>query len=85
MVREPRLVEWGTRKTAEHGLGVGRSIGRLARVRPLLRFEAENPVIMAGFFCESRWYRDFMLALAMQERVFYWRKFSILNSQFSIS
>jgi len=28
-------------KAGEHGLGVGVSIGRHARVRPLLRFEAE--------------------------------------------
>jgi hypothetical protein len=30
-------------KAGEHGLGVGVSIGRLIRVRPLLRFEAEKP------------------------------------------
>ena len=33
-------VERGTGEAAEDGLGVGGSIGRLARVRPLLRFEA---------------------------------------------
>ena len=51
MIREPRLVEWGTKETAEHGLGVGVSIGRHARVRPLLRFEAEKPPL-----CKGRWH-----------------------------
>ena len=35
-------VERGIEEATEHGLGVGESIGRLARVRPLLRFEAEK-------------------------------------------
>ena len=35
------LVERGMEKAGEHGPGVGGSIGRLTRVRPLLRFEAE--------------------------------------------
>ena len=34
------MVERGIEKAAEHGPGVGGSIGRLTRVRPLLRFEA---------------------------------------------
>ena len=37
-VREPCLVEMGTGKKAEHGLGAGQPIGRLSRVRPLERF-----------------------------------------------
>ncbi len=36
-------MERGTEKAAEHGLGVGVPIGRHTRVRPLLRFEAEQP------------------------------------------
>ena len=40
--REPRLVERGTEEAAEHGLGAGMSIGRLPRVRPLKRFEANT-------------------------------------------
>ena len=44
--REPRLVERGIEKAAEDGPGVGGSIGRPARVRPLLRFEAD-------IFCHS--------------------------------
>ena len=32
----------GIEKAAEHGPGVGESIGRLARVRPLLRFEVQK-------------------------------------------
>ena len=36
-VREPCLVEMGTIKQAEHGLGAGVPIGRHFRVRPLKR------------------------------------------------
>lgn len=43
LFREPRQVERGTEKAAEHGPGVGVSIFRHTRVRPLLRFEAEKP------------------------------------------
>ena len=47
--REPRLVERGIEKAAEDGPGVGGSIGRPARVRPLLRFEAESlPCVKGG-------------------------------------
>ena len=35
--REPRLVEWGTEKAAEHGLGAAQATGSLRRVRPLSR------------------------------------------------
>ena len=35
--REPRLVEWGTAKMSEDGLGAAQAIGSLRRVRPLLR------------------------------------------------
>ena len=65
MVREPRLVERGTKEGAEHGLGAGGSISRPARVRPLLRQEAD-------FFCETRWYREVMtLALGFPRTGFY--------------
>ena len=37
----------GIAEIAEHGPGVGGSIGRLARVRPLLRFEAETVFVIA--------------------------------------
>ena len=39
-VREPCLVEMGTGRTAEHGLGAEVSTGRHFRVRPLKRVEA---------------------------------------------
>jgi len=35
--REPRLVEWGTKEMAEHGLGAAQATGSLRRVRPLPR------------------------------------------------
>ena len=35
--REPRVVEWGTIKQAEHGPGAVRAIGSPYRVRPLVR------------------------------------------------
>ena len=38
----------GTAEAAEDGLGVGGSIGRLARVRPLLRFEADFSANQGG-------------------------------------
>ena len=47
-------MERGTGKAAEDGPGVGVSIGRRTRVRPLLRLEAEysqvskNAVILSG-------------------------------------
>ena len=41
-------MERGIEKAAEHGPGVGGSIGRLTRVRPLLRFEAELSANQGG-------------------------------------
>ena len=35
--REPRLVEWGTERCAEHGPGAAQAIGSLRRGRPLSR------------------------------------------------
>ena len=43
-------MERGTEEATEHGPGVGVSIGRHTRVRPLLRFEAEMPPL-----CKGRW------------------------------
>ena len=47
-VREPRLVERGTEKEAEHGLGAGMPIGSHPRVRPLLRVEATKVAKQGG-------------------------------------
>ena len=40
LFREPRLLRRGTDDFSEDGLGAGDSIGRISRVRPLLRFES---------------------------------------------
>ena len=47
------MVERGIEKAAEYGPGVGESIGRLARVRPLLRFEAEYPAFGHSEACAA--------------------------------
>ena len=45
---ESRLVRGDTAEAAEHGLGAEESIGRLLRVRPLKRFEAEQSAKQGG-------------------------------------
>ena len=67
------MVERGMEKAGEHGPGVGGSIGRLTRVRPLLRFEAEfsanqgGTTIYSSLHCKGVFLH--LLSLLLEEKV----------------